>query len=262
MSIDAALITEIARRFLTAEERRSPLAPISSMYPNLTEDDAYRIQRTLVRTKAQRGDKVIGRKVGATSEAIQQMLGIREPVYGHLLESHRVGDGEKLALSELIHPRIECEIAFLLNQGIAGPGITPSDVLAVTKVVMASLEINDPRTKDWKVGRWEVIADNALAARFVLGHQQVSPEGLDLRNVGVVLRKNGGQIAKSTGAAVLGDPANAVAWLANKVAEHDQALEAGDLVLPGSLTPIYEVDIGDNIEAIFEGIGTVSVEFV
>jgi len=252
---------ELASSFLIAEETGVPIAPISSIHPDLAEDDAYRVQRRIVSAKVESGDKVIGWKIGATSQAIQQMLGIDEPVYGVLLQSHRATSGGKLSLSSLIHPRIECEIAFLIGRQIVGPGATSSDVLEATEAVLASLEINDPRTAEWEVGRHEVIADNGLAARFVLGEQRMEPTGLELRNAEAVLLKNGEQITKSTGEAVLGDPANAVAWLANKLAEHGQVLEAGNLVLPGSLTPIYPVEAGDKFEAIFDYLGSVSIEF-
>lgn len=255
------LIDHYVSSFLTAEETAVPIAPISSIHPDLTEGDAYRVQSRIVRAKVESGDRVIGWKIGATSQAIQQMLGIDEPVYGVLLQSHRVASGGKISLAGLIHPRIECEIAFLLGRRITGPGATPHDVLEATEAVAASLEINDPRTAGWKVGRYEVIADNALAARFVLGEQRAAPTGLELRNVEAILLRNGEQIAKSTGEAVLGDPANAVAWLANKLAEHGQVLKPGELVLPGSLTPIYPVEAGDEFEAVFEGLGNVSIEF-
>jgi 2-keto-4-pentenoate hydratase len=133
----------------------------------------------------ERGDGVTGWKIGATSQAIQQLLQIDEPIYGSLLESNRVASGETISLSRLIHPRIECEIAFLLGADVVGPGIGVSDVLAATGAVMASLEINDPRTREWKIGSREAIADNGITARFVLSEQRLPVEGLDLANTTV-----------------------------------------------------------------------------
>jgi 2-keto-4-pentenoate hydratase len=261
MSTTEDVIAELASKFVAAEKERTPLEPIAALYPDLSADDAYRVQRVVVATKVRSGDRVVGKKVGATSQVVQQLLGIDEPIYGSLLESSRVENGGEIPLSHLIHPRVECEIAFLMGQDLAGPGVTVADVLAATEAVAASLEINDPRTRGWRVGMLEAIADNGLAARFVLGDRWVPVEDLDLPNVSVVLEKNAEEVAVSTGAAVLGHPARAVAWLVDKLAEHHQSLEAGQVVLPGSLTPIYPVEAGDRIEAEFEALESVSVRF-
>ena len=262
MPVTEEVITDLAHRLIAAEQRCVPIEPITSLYPDLTEAEAYRVQMAVVATKVERGDRVIGRKVGATSQAIQQLLRIDEPIYGTLLESNRVANGETISLSRLIHPRIECEIAFLLGADLVGPGIAVSDVLAATGAVMASLEINDPRTREWKIGSREAIADNGVTARFVLSDQRLAVEDLDLPNTTVVLKKNGEEVASATGAAVLGDPARTVAWLANKLAGYHRSLKAGEIVLPDSMTPIYPVGAGDRAEAEFEALGSVSVRFV
>jgi 2-keto-4-pentenoate hydratase len=262
MPVTEGVIADLAHRLIAAEQRCVPIEPITSLYPDLTEADAYRVQMAVVATKVERGDRVTGRKVGATSQAIQQLLRIDEPIYGTLFESNQVAKGETISLSRLIHPRVECEIAFLLGEDVVSPGIAVTDVLAATQAVMASLEINDPRTREWKIGSREAIADNGIAARFVLGEQRLPVEGHDLPNTTVVLKKNGEEVASATGAAVLGDPARAVAWLANKLAEHHQNLKAGEIALPGSMTPIYPVSAGDRVRARFDALGSVSVHFV
>ncbi len=262
MPVTEELITELARSFVGAEQRCAPIEPITSLYPDLTEADAYRVQMAVVATKVARGDRITGRKVGATSQPIQQLLGIDEPIYGTLLESNRVANGETILLSRLIHPRVECEIAFLLGENLVGPDVAVSDVLAATQAVMASLEINDPRTREWKIGSREAIADNGVAARFVLGEQRLPIGDLDLPNTTVVLKRNGEEVASATGAAVLGDPARAVAWLASKLAEHHQTLKADQIVLPGSMTPLYPVGTADKVEAEFGALGSVSMRFV
>ena len=262
MLVTEEVITDLTHRLIAAEQRRVPLEPITALYPDLTEVDAYRVQMAVVTTKVERGDSVIGRKVGATSQAIQQLLRIDEPIYGTLLESNQVANGNAISLSLLIHPRVECEIAFLLGADLVGPGIAVSDVLAATGAVMASLEINDPRTREWKIGSREAIADNGVTARFVLSEQQLPIEDLDLPNTRVVLKKNGEEVSSATGAAVLGDPARAVAWLANKLAGHHQSLKADEIVLPGSMTPIYPIGVADKVEAEFDMLGSVSVRFV
>jgi 2-keto-4-pentenoate hydratase len=251
----------LARRLIAAERQCAPIEPVTSLYPDLTEADAYRVQAAVARTKTEHGDRVIGRKVGATSRAIQELFDIDEPIYGTLLEGNRVANGEKITLSRLIHPRIECEIAFVLGEDVVGPGVTVVDVRASTRAVMASLEINDPRTRDWRIGSLEAIADNGVTARFVLGERRLPSEALDLPGTAVMLKKNDEEVASATGAAVLGDPARAVAWLANKLAQHDQHLQAGEVVLPGSMTPIYPVGAGDRVEAEFDALGSVSVNF-
>ena len=262
MPVTEEVVVDLAHRLITAEQRCVPIEPITALYPGLTEAEAYRVQMALVATKVESGDRVSGRKVGATSQSIQQLLRIDEPIFGSLFESDRVANGETISLSRLIHPRVECEIAFLLGADLTGPGITESDVLAATRAVMASLEINDPRTREWKIGSREAIADNGLTARFVLSEQRVPVENLDLPNTTVVLKMNGVEMASATGAAVLGDPARAVAWLANKLAGYHQGLKAGEIVLPGSMTPIYPVDVADKVEAKFEALGSVSARFV
>lgn len=261
MPVTGEVIAELARRLIVAARECVPIEPITSLYQDLTEADAYRIQAAVVRTKVERGDRVIGKKVGATSRTIQDVLGIDEPIYGSLFEGDRVANGEAIYLSRLIHPRIECEMAFLLGEDLVGPGITVTDVLAATQAVIASLEINDPRTREWKIGSREAIADNGVTARFVLGERRLPVEGLDLPDTTVVLKKNEAAVASATGAAVLGDPARAVAWLVNKLAEHRQSLKAGEIVLPGSMTPIYPVGAGDRVEAEFDALGSVSVSF-
>ena len=262
MPVTDEVIAELAHRLIAAEQRCVPIEPITSLYPDLTEADAYRVQMAVVATKVERGDRVVGKKVGATSQAIQQLLRIDEPIYGTLLESNRVANGETILLSRLIHPRVECEIAFLLGENLVGPDVAVSDVLAATQAVVASLEINDPRTREWKIGSREAIADNGVAARFVLGEQRLPIGDLDLPNTTVVLKKNGEEVASATGAAVLGDPARAVAWLANKLAEHHQTLKADEIVLPGSMPPLYPVGTADKVEAEFDALGSVSVRFV
>lgn len=265
MPVTEEVITDLAHRLIAAEQQCDPIKPVKSLYMNLTEDDAYRIQREIVATKVDNGDKVVGRKVGATSQPIQELLRIDEPIYGTLLESHRVANGGTISLAQLIQPHVECEIAFLLGEDVVGPGVTAADILAATQSVMASLEINDPRTREWKIESREAIADNGINARFVLGEQRLSVEGLHLPDTRVVLRKNGKESTSATGDAVLGDPAEAVAWLANKLAEHNQSLNEGEIVLPGSITPIYPVGTTEgeevHFDAQFDALGSASVRF-
>ena len=261
MSLTEAQIKALAEAYLGAEEQRTPLEPLSISQPELTAEEAYRVQEAIVAHKLGSGEQVSGMKVGATNPAIQKMLGVDSPVYGTLFRSSQVEDGGSVRMDGLIHPRVECEIAFRLGRDLAGSGVTEADALAATESVLASLEINDARTREWKIGERELIADNGVVARFVLGEAGVSPQGLDLAALGVVLRKNGEEVATARGEAVLGHPARAVAWLANKLAETGRRLSAGMIILPGSLTPLAAVVAGDAIEAEFERLGRVRVRF-
>jgi 2-keto-4-pentenoate hydratase len=261
MPVAQELIAEIAGRLLIAEAERAPLAPLSADYPGLDEADAYQIQARILAHKLRGGERLAGKKVGATSQAVQQALGLSGPVYGTLLASGQVASRGTIPLAQVIHPRVECEIAFLLGADLSGPGVTAEQVYAGPHSVLASLEINDPRTREWKVGPLEVIADSCLAARFVLGERRAPLTGLDLAQIGVTLKKNGQPVAAANGAAVLGDPARALAWLANKLAESGQSLKAGEIVLPGSLTPLFPAAAGDWFEAEFDLLGPVSVGF-
>lgn len=254
-------IDDLASRYLAAETERVALEPISVICPDLTVEEAYRVQMAIVACKLRAGEHVAGKKVGATNEAIQKAMMIDEPIYGHLFSSQRISNGTTVSLSQLIHPRVECEIAFTLDQDLSGPGATADDALEASRSVTASIEINDSRTREWKIGTREVIADNGVAARFVLGKKELAAGDLDLRQVRVFMEKNGEEIARSTGAAILGNPAESVAWLANKIAEHDCGLRAGEVVLAGSMTPMTPVEKGDLIEARFDDLGSVSVRF-
>ncbi len=254
-------ICDLARRYLVAEAERAALEPISVICPDLTMEEAYRVQMAIVATKLDTGESLAGKKVGATNEAIQKAMMIPEPIYGHLFKSQQISTGTTVPLSRLIHPKVECEIAFILGRDLSGPGATAEEALEAARSVTASIEINDSRTRGWQIGTREVIADNGVAARFLLGDVVLDARDLDLRMVKVVMEKNGEEIARSTGAAILGNPAESLAWLANKVAEHDGGLRAGEVVLAGSMTPMTPVVKGDLIEASFDDLGRVSVRF-
>jgi len=254
-------IDDLARRYLAAEAERAALEPISVICPDLTMDEAYRVQMAIVAKKLETGERLAGKKVGATNEAIQKAMMIPEPIYGHLFESQQISSGTTVSLSRLIHPKVECEIAFILERDLSGPGATAEEAIEAARSVAASIEINDSRTRGWQIGTREVIADNGVAARFILGEKVFDARDLDLREVGVVMEKNGEEVARSTGAAILGNPVESVAWLANKVAEHDGGLRAGEVVLAGSMTPMTPVGREDLIEASFDDLGKVSVRF-
>ena len=206
--------------------------------------------------------KVVGKKIGLTSIAMQKLIGVNEPDYGHLFDSMLVREGEPVPCSRLLLPKVEGEVAFVLKRRLKGPGVTIADVLRATEGVMASIEIVDSRVRDWKIKLEDSVADNASSARFVVGSRLVDPAGIDLRLVGMVLEKNGEVVNTGAGAAVLGHPAASVAWLANKIGEFGIALEEGEIILSGALTAAVDARAGDSFLISFGGLGTVGVRFV
>lgn len=252
---------DIATRLLDAESTQNPIDPLTSDYENLTVRDAYKIQLAGVEIKRQKGIKIVGKKIGLTSKAMQQTLGVNEPDYGHLLDNMVIFEGEPCKKKELIWPKIEGEIAFVLKNTLKGPGITISDVLRATEGVMPAIEIVDSRIRNWKIKLEDTIADNASSGRFVLGSKLTSVKNLDLRLIGMVFQKNGRVVSTGAGAAVWGHPAAAVAWLANKLAEFDIALEAGEVILSGAVTAAVDASAGDVFLVNFQELGSVSVYF-
>ncbi len=262
MPIDNNTLTSLAHQFILAEDQREPVEPVTLRYPGMTIEEAYRINALILEEKLGHGDQIAGMKVGATSKAIQQQVGINEPLSGYLLESYRIADGADVPRARLISPRVECEVAFLLGRDLVGPGVTIDDVLAATEGVMASIEIVDSRTRGWQVSARDIVADSLILAGFVLSGRRVPVMGLDLPELGVVLKKNGEVVASAKGADVLGNPANPLVWLANRVAAQGGKLAAGQVVMTGSMTPLVAVDGGDTVEAVFDELGSVSVRFV
>lgn len=252
----------ISRALLEAEAKRAPIAPLTATYPDLKIEDAYQIQLEGVNTRVAAGRKVIGKKVGLTSKAMQDLLGVGEPDYGHLLDDMLVIEGQPCRRDGLIQPKVEGEVAFVMKRRVAGPGVNIADVLRATAGVMPALEIVDSRIRDWKIKLVDTVADNASSARFVLGSRMLPAESLDLRLIGFCLEKNGMVVSSAAGVAVWGHPASAVAWLANKLAELGAALEEGDIVLAGAFTAAVDVGPGDVVQAHFDRLGSVTAKFV
>jgi len=252
---------EVALKLIEAEINRTPIDPLTSTYKGLSVRDAYQVQLEGVKIKLERGKKIVGKKIGLTSKAMQDLFGVREPDYGHLLDDMLVLPGQACKRDELIQPKVEGEIAFVLKETLKGPGVTVCDVLRSTEFVIPALEIVDSRIRDWKIKLEDTIADNGSSARFVLGSKAVSVKNLDLRLIGMVFEKNGRIVGTGAGAAVWGHPASAVAWLANKLAEFGIALEAGEIILSGAITAALDADKGDVFTAHFYELGSVSIYF-
>ncbi|OLN27872.1 2-keto-4-pentenoate hydratase [Desulfosporosinus metallidurans] len=253
---------DIAAKLLQAESERVPIDTLTETYPGLTVEDAYRIQLEGITMKLAQGRKVIGKKIGLTSKGMQKLLGVNEPDYGHLLDNMLLLEGEPCQRQELLLPKVEGELAFVLKDTLKGPGVTIADVYRATEGVMPAFEIVDSRIRDWKIKLADTIADNGSSARLVLGSRLVPVQDLDLRLIGMVLEKNGEMVSTGTGAEVWGHPAAAVAWLANKLAEFDIALEAGEIILSGAVTAAEVAESGDVFTLSFDGLGSLNLKFI
>ena len=256
------LIDQLGDELYEALKACRTLEPLTSRHADITIDDAYAIQQRMMQRRLAAGEKVVGKKIGVTSKAVMNLLGVFQPDFGWLTDAMVYNEGDAIPANTLIQPKAEGEIAFVLKKTLKGPGITAADVLAATEGVMACFEIVDSRIQDWKIKIQDTVADNASCGVFVLGDRLVDPRDVDLVTVGMVLEKNGEIVATGAGAAALGHPANAVAWLANTLGQHGIALEAGEVVLSGSLGIMVPVAAGDNLRVTMGGIGGCSVRFI
>ncbi len=261
-ALDDQTVEEIAAALESAAHTRQPIAPLSQSHPGITTDDAYAIQHCICRSRLEAGRRIIGKKVGLTSKAMQEMLGVNEPDFGCLFDDMLTPEGKPLRMSAFIQPRLEGEIAFILERPLEGPGVTISRVLSATRGVTAAIEIIDSRIGDWKINIQDTIADNGSSGALVLGGQLTPVDGLDLRTLGMVFEKNGETAFTAAGAAVLGHPAGSVAWLANALANYGMRLEAGDIVMSGSLAGAVKVEAGDGLRVIIDRLGEVGLKII
>lgn len=242
--------------------KRQVLEPLTARVPGITIDDAYQVSLTMVNKRLAAGEKLVGKKVGVTSIPVQRMLNVHQPDFGYLTDKMQYQNGETMPVSrELIQPRAEGEIAFILERELRGPGVSAEDVLAATKAVVPCFEIVDSRIRDWKIAIEDTVADNASCGLFLLGDDSVPPTGIDFASVKMKVFKNGELLSEGVGSEALGSPANCVAWLANTFGEHGIALEAGEIILSGSLVPLEPVAAGDEMRVEIEGIGSAEVRF-
>jgi 2-keto-4-pentenoate hydratase len=252
---------ELAADLAQAERSREPIAPLTSAYPDIDVVDAYEIQLINIRQRVAEGARVLGHKVGLSSLAMQQLMGVDEPDYGHLLDEMQVFEDTPVKAGRYLYPRVEVEVGFILAADLPGAACTEDDVLAATEALVPSIELIDTRITDWKIALCDTIADNASSAGFVLGAARVSPRDVDVKAIDAVLTRNGEVVAEGRSDAVLGNPVTAVAWLARKVEGFGVRLRKGDIVLPGSCTRAIDVRAGDQFVAEFEGLGSVRLSF-
>ncbi|BBY99891.1 2-keto-4-pentenoate hydratase [Mycolicibacterium fallax] len=259
--LDAQTRAALAAQLAEAERSRTPIAPLTDAHPDIDVVDAYEIQLINIRERVAGGAKVIGHKVGLSSAAMQQMMGVDEPDYGHLLDDMAVFQDVPVPAGRFLYPRVEVEVGFILADDLPGANCTEDDVLAATAAFVPSIELIDTRITNWQIKLCDTIADNASSAGWVLGEQRVSPKDIDIRAIDAVLRRNGEVIAEGRSDAVLGNPVTAVAWLARKVESFGVRLRAGDVVLPGSCTRAIDARPGDEFVADFTGLGSVRLSF-
>jgi len=254
-------VERFASELAEAERTCVPIAPLTERNPDLSVADAYAVQLRNIDRRIADGRRLLGRKVGLTSLAMQRQLGVDEPDFGVLLDDMVVEEGDAIAPGTLIAPRVEAEIAFVMDRDLEGPGVDSAVALRAVAGALPALEIIDSRVADWKIKLPDTIADNASSGRYVLGARLTPVDRVDLRLCGAVVTSNGMLADTGAGAAVLGNPIRCVAWLANKLGEFGAGLRAGDVVLAGAIHAALAVEPGDVIRAEFAHLGSVTTRF-
>ena len=254
-------VSEALARLMTAREEGRPCLPVRDLLPAGDEAAAYAVQSSFVAERLRAGARVVGRKIGLTHPEVQAQFGVDQPDFGVLFDDTRCAPGSTVDLARLLQPMVEAEIAFVLAHDLDLDEIGPADVAAATGAVAAALEIVDSRIAGWDIDVVDTVADNASAGLFVLGTNRVPLDGLDLAAAGMRLWRGDTLISAGSGAACLGNPVNAVAWLARTVRELGNPLRAGEIVLSGALGPVVPVAAGDRFRAAIDGVGEVEVAF-
>jgi 2-oxopent-4-enoate/cis-2-oxohex-4-enoate hydratase len=261
--MEALQIQQCASRLNDAMNDQKTLPPLTTQYPELTIDQAYAISLEFLKIRLNNGEKVIGKKIGLTSEVVQKMLGVHQPDFGFLTEKMRYSSGAEIVLKKsLIQAKSEGEIAFKLKHDLVGPNITADDVLAATEQVFACFEIVDSRIENWQIKIQDTIADNASCGIFVISDKGVDPNTVDFENCRMTIKNKGQVVATGKGSAALGSPLNCVAWLANTLGTYGIALKAGDTILSGSLAAMIPCQADDEMHVEIEGVGSAEFKFV
>ncbi|MCD9030082.1 fumarylacetoacetate hydrolase family protein [Luteimonas sp. BDR2-5] len=259
--LDSAPVREAARLLGEAARTGTACDPVKPLLEDGGIGAAYAVQHLLTEAAIGAGRRVVGRKIGLTSVAVQRQLGVDQPDFGVLLDDMAFGSGQEVPLSRLIQPKVEAEIAFVVDRDLDADRPTLGHVLGVIGYALPAIEIVDSRVRDWRISIFDTIADNASSGLYVLGSSPKKIDSLDLALCGMSLEKAGEPVSVGCGAACLGNPLNAVVWLARTVAETGRPLRAGDIVLSGALGPMVSVSAGDVFEARISGLGNVSAMF-
>lgn len=256
-----AVVDRLATRLEHAESARQPIDPIAAEIGEGNIEVAYAVQSEVTRRGVAGGRRLVGRKIGLTSKAVQQQLGVDQPDYGALFADMEVPTGEAIATAGLIQPRVEAEIALVLERDLAGEDVTLGELMRSTAYAVAALEVVDSRIRDWKISILDTVADNGSSARYVLGASPRRLTDVDLEGCGMTMTRNGTIVSVGSGSACLGHPLRAALWLARAMARVGQPLRSGDVVLTGALGPVSPVSAGEVYEARISGFGPVSVTF-
>lgn len=261
-TIEIQSAENIAKILREATAKKITCDPIRDIIGPTDIAKAYQIQSINSKLRIANGARVVGSKIGLTSVAVQKQLGVDQPDYGLLYDDMEVLNGGEISCAELMQPKVEAEIGFVLKKDLDSTSITVSEILSAIDYAVASIEIVGSRIKDWNIKITDTVADNASASHFVIGHRPVRLENIDLINCGMRMYKNGELVSEGKGAACLGSPINACLWLAKTMAAHGAPLRAGQLILSGALGPMSSVTAGDQVRAVIDGLGEVSLSFV
>ncbi len=255
-------VVRLCERIEGAQTRAYAIPKLTDECPQMTIGDGYAVQVELRKRFLAAGHKQVGWKAGLTSKAKMIQMGVSVPSIGFLTDRMARPEGSAIKTSDLVHPRVECEVAFVMKRALKGPNCTRQDVLDATDYVLPAVEIIDSRFSGFKFDLESVVADNGSSARFVGGGRARYVEDIDLRTLGVVMEKNGEIVTMGASAAVLGHPAEAIAMLVNILSELGEELPAGSFVMSGGITEAVAVKPGDNIVARFQDLGSVSMRFI
>jgi 2-keto-4-pentenoate hydratase len=254
-------IESAAKRLREAAQKGITCAPVRDLIGETDLEKAYAIQEINTAMRIANGGRIVGRKIGLTSPAVQKQLGVNQPDFGMLWADTEILNNGELSVKKLMQPKAEAEIAFVLGKDLTTTSLTSVDVISAIDYALASIEIVGSRIEGWNIRITDTIADNASASHFVVGHKPVRLENLDMVNCGMTMYKNGEKVSQGKGSSCLGSPINAMLWLAQTMVELGKPMRAGDLILTGALGPMVSVEAGDSFRAEFEGLGEVLVNF-
>lgn len=259
--MDTQQIKQYGDELFEAWRDRRTVEPLLQREPDITLEDAYSIQLQYIQRRLDAGEHIVGKKIGVTSKPVQDFLGVYQPDFGQLTNGMVYREGENIDLSQLIQPKAEAELAFVLKEDLIGPGITAMDVIKATDYVSPCFEVVDSRITDWQIKIQDTVADNASCGVYVIGDAKADPRDFDMTLAGMVVEMNGELFSTATGAAVQGSPANAVAWLANTLGELGIPFRAGEVILSGSQSQLIPVVDGDELVCTIGGLGTCRAKF-
>jgi 2-keto-4-pentenoate hydratase len=259
--LSADEIKTLSQELYEAERKRAVIEPLVGRYSEMTLGCAYQIQMENVNRRVSTGERIVGKKIGLTSVAMQKVLGVFEPDYGHIFHT-MVLSANELSLARVIQPKAEGEIAFVMKSNLEGPGVTPAEVIRATDFVMPAIEIIDSRVREWKIKIEDTVADNASSAFILLGNRSLPADAVDMFATGMVFCRNGEIVNTGAAAAVMESPVNALSWLVNKLAEFEVGIHAGEIILTGALTGAVDIGKQDFIEVVFDRLGPVGLRIV